>query len=87
MASALPSIHLSAGKEYSRKSAYSVVHMTLPQSPKTRSSTQPHLMIGSYILWCWIDIRDRECFTAAKDLDRTTHGSCVAPSLTAKRRR
>src|SRR3712207_4370279 len=35
-------------------------------------------MIDSYILWCWIDIRDRECFTATVALDRTTHVSCVA---------
>src|SRR5215211_2517435 len=62
-------IHLSAWKGNSRKSAYSVVHMTPPQSPKARSSRQPHSMIVSYILWCWIDIRDRECFTAAVDLD------------------
>jgi hypothetical protein len=54
------------------------VHITPPQSPKARSSTQPHSMIDSYILLSWIDIRDRECFTATAALDRTTHVSCVA---------
>jgi hypothetical protein len=43
------------------------------QSPKARSSTQPHSMIDSYILWCWTDIRDRECFTTTAALVRITH--------------
>ena len=71
-------IHSSSRNMDSWKSAYSVVHITQPQSPKARSSTQPHLVIDSYILWCWIDIRDRECFTATVALDRITDVSCGA---------
>src|ERR687894_2357178 len=65
-------------KTNSRKSAYSVVHRTPPQSPKPRSLTHPHSVTDSYMLWCWIDIHDRECSTATLELDRTTHVSCVA---------
>jgi hypothetical protein len=80
VASALPlaSIHLSAWEGNSRKSAYGVVHITPPRSPKARSSTEPHLMIDSYILWCWIVLPDRECFTATVALNRITHVSCEA---------
>jgi hypothetical protein len=62
----------------SRKSAYSIVHITPPQSRKARSLTHPRPVRNPYTLWCWIDIRDRECSTATVDLDRTTHVSCVA---------
>jgi hypothetical protein len=31
-----------------------------------------------YMLWCWIDMRDRECAPATVDWDRTTLVSCVA---------
>ena len=34
--------------------------------------------IHSYMLWCWIDIRDRECFTATVASDQITHISCEA---------
>src|SRR5215207_1092690 len=71
-------IHPNAWKVNSRKSAYSIVHIMPPQSPKTRPLMQPHLMIDSYMLWCWIDTRYRECFTATVALDRITHVSCVA---------
>jgi hypothetical protein len=32
-------------------------------------------------------MRDRECSTATVDRERATHVSCIAPSLTGKRRR
>ena len=35
-------------------------------------------MSDSYILWCWIDLPDRECFTATVALNRITHVSCEA---------
>jgi hypothetical protein len=76
--SVLALIHPSAWKVDSRISAYSVVHITPPQSPKARSSTQPHLMIDSYILWCWIDIRDRECFSATGE---TAIGARISPAM------
>jgi hypothetical protein len=62
----------------SRNSAYCIVHRQQPQNRKARSFTHPHSITDPYMLWCWIDIRDRECSAAAVDLDRTTHGSCVA---------
>src|ERR671916_743864 len=65
-------------KTNSRKSAYSIVHRAPPQSPKARSLAHPHSVTDSYMLWCWIGIRDRECSTATLELDRTTHVSCVA---------
>jgi hypothetical protein len=71
-------IHPSAWKVNSAKSAYSVVHIMAPQSPKARSSTQPHLIIDSYMLWCWIDIQYHEHFTDTVALDRITHVSCEA---------
>jgi len=30
-------------------------------------------MIHSYMLWCWIDIRERECFNATVASDQITH--------------
>jgi hypothetical protein len=71
-------VHATAGKGNSRNSAYCIVHRTPPQNRKARSLAHPNSITDPYMLWCWIDIRDRECSTAAVDLDRTTHGSCVA---------
>jgi hypothetical protein len=71
-------IHPSAWKGSSRKSAYSIVYRTPPQSRKARSLTHPNSETDSYILWSWIDIQARECSTSTVSLDRTTHGSCVA---------
>jgi hypothetical protein len=65
-------------KVNSRKSAHSIVLRTPPQNRKARSLAHPHSIPDPYMLWCWIDIPDRECSTAAVALDRTTHGSCVA---------
>jgi hypothetical protein len=71
-------VHATAGKGNSRNSAYCIVHRTPPQNRKARSLAHPNSITDPYMLWCWIDILDRECSTAAVDLDRTTHGSCVA---------
>src|SRR5215208_5474334 len=71
-------IHRSAWKWNPRKSAYSIVRSTTPQNRRARSLAHPHSMTDSYMLWCWIDIGDRECSTATVDWARTTHGSCVA---------
>src|SRR5919112_1479141 len=48
-----------------------------PHSPKARSLVQPHSMTDSYMVWCRIDIRYRECSTETVDLNRTTHVFCV----------
>src|SRR5919112_65591 len=77
----------SAWKVNSRKSAYSIVHGTPPQNRKGRSLAHQHSMRGSRILLCWIDIRDHECHTGTVVSDRITHVFCLAPSLSAKRRR
>jgi hypothetical protein len=57
-------IHRSAWKWNPRKSAYSIVRSTTPQNRRARSLAHPHSMTDSYMLWCWIDIRDRECSSA-----------------------
>jgi hypothetical protein len=61
-----------------RKSAYSIVHRTPPQSRQARSLMHPRLMTDSYMLWCRIDMRDHECSTATVDLNQTTRVYCVA---------
>jgi hypothetical protein len=71
-------IHPTSWKGNSRKSAYSIVRRTPPQNRRARSLAHPHSMTDPYMLWCWIDIRNRECSPAAVELDRTTHVSCVA---------
>jgi hypothetical protein len=80
-------IHSTSGKRSSRKAAYSIVHRTPPQNRKARSLAHPHSMTDSYMLWGWIYIRDRECFTATADWDRTTHETSVALHSPGKRRR
>jgi hypothetical protein len=44
---------------------------------------QAHLRLVTYgyVLWCRIDMRNRECDRATVDLDRTTHDCCVPSNL------
>ena len=66
----------------SRKSISRILNRKLPQS---RNGLAPRRIPtpgeGSYILWCWIDMRDRECSTATVACERSTHASCVALRL------
>jgi hypothetical protein len=70
-------IHRSAENWNSRNSVFRILHITSSQGHKARSSAHPRLVWDFYNLWRCIDIRARECSTAAVDLDRTTHVSCV----------
>jgi hypothetical protein len=55
-----------------------MLRITSSQSRKARSLAHPRPVWDSYTLWCWIDMRDRECSTTTVDWDRGTPVSCLA---------
>jgi hypothetical protein len=71
-------IHPTSGKVHSRKSASSILYKTPAQVCKDTSSAHLRLVTYGYMLWCWIDMRDRGCAPATVDWGGTTFVSCVA---------
>src|SRR5215211_3009360 len=52
------------GQAAPRHSESRILNRTSSQSHKARSWADPPPLRDSHILWCWIDMRDRECSTA-----------------------
>jgi hypothetical protein len=61
-----------------RNSIFRILHKTLAQSHKARSSAHPRLVRDSYGLRCCIDMHGRECSSATVE---TAIGARISPAM------